>query len=46
MDQEALDQINKKFEELQREMGEIKQLLSLIRDLNIKLVEIIKGKEQ
>jgi len=46
MDQGNLDELNKKIDDLQRDMIDIKQLLGLIKDLNVKLIEIIKSKEQ
>jgi hypothetical protein len=42
MDQDALDKLSERIENLERELGGIKQLLEVIRDLNIKMIELSK----
>jgi len=44
MDNNELQSLSDKLDNIELELGSIKQSLDLIRDLNIKLVEILKDK--
>jgi hypothetical protein len=44
MDQEVAKKLTEGIENLESEMGEIRQLLETLRELNIKLVEILESK--
>ncbi|MBN2518279.1 MAG: hypothetical protein JXB14_05520 [Candidatus Altiarchaeota archaeon] len=46
MEGNDIDQLNEKLDEMQKEIGELKEVLNVIRDLNIKLVELVKVKQK
>lgn len=44
MDKEIADKLTKGIDDLQGQMGELKELLETIRELNVKLVEVLEKK--